>query len=153
MSSFSFFAVIASWVEVCAQVAAAAIVIALPAWWCFRHFRHDPLLRLTLSALVSPVLMFMAEVPTWIPGVPRSIPLVFMVMMTLASAVVLTGEVRRGERAGGAALAGWMGASLLLVGGSAFIVAHGLPEVFFDWYEHYVRALVFLQHRSLETTI
>ena len=45
----------------------------------------------------------------------------------LTSAVVLTGELRRGERAGGPALAGWMAASLLLVGGSALIVVHGLP--------------------------
>ena len=95
----------------------------------------------------------MVEVPTWIPGVPRWLPLAFTVTMVLASAVGLAGELRRGERGGGPALAGWMAASLLLVGGSALIVAHGLPEVFFDWYEHYVRSLVFLEHRPLETTI
>ena len=48
MPPFSLLAVIAGFVEVCAEVAVAAIVIALPAWWCLRQLRSDPLLRLTL---------------------------------------------------------------------------------------------------------
>jgi hypothetical protein len=137
-----------------AQGAATMALGIIPGWWLTRSLRLDCLSRLLVAMMGSFVALYAFEATAYILHAPR-----WAVVLACANLCVLSlawsMRAPRDAVGGGIAWEGvlaWAALSLLALGHQFRIVVHGLPDTYWDWYEHWARARVFIDHLPLQTT-
>lgn len=120
---------------------------ALPVWGLAIQVGSDSLTRLLLAVVGSCTLMYLAQFGAYLIGAPQWVPVSVMLILSLVSVVSI---IRRRAGAAEAApvswdgVATWAALAVWILGMQSRIVVYGGAGWFGDWYEHYERALFFL---------
>jgi hypothetical protein len=130
--------------NVIGPMALCCAVLPLSGWWLAARLRNDSLLRFTAACLGGVTTLAAAELLAYGLRFPQWVAVAMVAVAIGVSLRPLIAAIRRGEFAWDAWLA-WAGTSLMLIAATLRYAVHGLPETAWDWYEHWLRALVFLR--------
>jgi hypothetical protein len=139
-------------VAVVAVLALCLILLPAAGWWLAARLSGSSLLRLTVACLAGVTTLAVAELLAYVFRLPQWMAIVLVLAACAAGARDLLATMRRGEFAWDALLT-WGGASAILVGATAAFAVHGAPGAVWDWYEHWLRSLIFLQQGPVTTKI
>ena len=132
----------------------AICLILLPAsgWWFAMRLSGGSLLRFTAACLAGVTALAVAELLVYVLRAPQWGAVAIVAIVCAVGARDLVATVRRGEFAWDALLT-WGGASAILIAATIPYGTHGTPGALWDWYEHWLRSLIFLQQGPVTTRI
>jgi hypothetical protein len=138
--------------RVCGLIALCCLLLPLSGWWAAARLRDDSLFRFTVACLAGVTTLAVAELLVYALRYPQWVAAAMVAAAILAGLRPITGVIRRREFAWDALLI-WSGGSAILVSATLRYAVHGVPNAQWDWYEHWLRALIFLQQGPATTDI
>jgi hypothetical protein len=133
-------------------LALCLLLIPLSGWWLAVRLWSDPLVRFTAACLTGVAVLAGVETLVYALGFPPWVALVALACVCLFSARSLAGTFRSAEFEWPALLA-WGGTAAILVAATLRYAVHGYGDTAWDWYEHWLRSLIFLTHAPVTTKI
>ena len=135
------------------QIVGAITLSVLPAWGLVTRLRLDPLTKLSVAVMGSYTLMYLVEFGAYLFSAPQWLPLSLLLASSLASACYAHMRSKKypEESFPWDGIATWGGLAVWIMGMQSRIVVYGAVYWFGDWYEHYERAVFFLDHLPPET--
>jgi len=124
----------------------------LPGWWVASRIRCDELSRLCIAALASVSLLYLVEFLVYVIGCTQIVAAILLLCSAGYSTHFFVVSIRR-KRFPWDALATWIASTMILAAVSSRLAVHGLPNAYWDWYEHWLRSLVFFKQASILTPI
>ncbi len=128
-------------------IGGAIALSVLPTWMLARRLRLDGLTTLLVSVLGSYTLIYLLELGTYLLSAPQWLPLSVSCVCSLASVIDLSRPGGKSPSTGSFPWDGvltWCALALWIGGMQSRIVVYGAGTWWGDWYEHYERALFFL---------
>lgn len=133
-------------------IALCCLLLPLSGWWLASRLRDDGLFRFVAACLAGVTTMAAAELVVYALRLPQAVAVALVAGGCAVSLRSVNAAIRRREFAWDA-LATWAGASAILVAATLHYAVHGLPGLYWDWYEHWLRSLVFLTQGPIATTL
>lgn len=136
------------------QLFGAIALSIVPAWKLSGLIPVDPLTRLLVAVMGSYTLMYLLEFGAYVLSAPQWVPLSLLLTASAASVVY---TLRQRSEPSDAASFPWDGAvtwgalAVWILGMQSRVVVYGGAGWFGDWYEHYERALFFLDQQPPST--
>src|ERR1035438_1765008 len=131
-------------------IALCCLLLPLSGWWLASRLRDDSLFRFIAACLTGVTTLAAAELVVYALGLPKGVAVALVAGSCAVSLRPVSAAIRRREFAWDALLT-WAGASAILVAATLHYAVHGLLGAFWDWYEHWLRSLVFLTHGPIAT--
>ena len=135
-----------------ALIALCCLLPPLCGWWLAARLRRESLFRFTAACLGGITTLAAAEMLVFALRVPQWVAATIVLAVCAISLRPVMEAVRRREFAWDALLT-WAGASAILTAATMRFAVHGTPGAEWDWYEHWLRALVFLKQGAPTTDI
>jgi hypothetical protein len=126
-------------------IALCCVLLPSSGWWLAARLRNDGLFRFIAACLAGVTILAAAELTVYVLRLPQAVAAGMVACACAASLRPMTQAIRRREFAWDALLT-WAGASAILAAATLRYAVHGLPHAYWDWYEHWLRALIFLKH-------
>src|SRR5262245_49191884 len=142
-------------IGVCAAagvLALCVIIIPLTGWWLAGRLSSYPFERFTAACLVGVTTLAAAQLIPYALGMPQWLTILMLVAVWTCSLPPLITAVRRRWLAWDAWLL-WTGISAILISATVGYAVHGANGGVWDWYEHWLRARVFLAHAPVTSEI
>ena len=129
------------------------LLLPLSGWWLAARLRSDPLVRFAAACLAGVATLAAVQMCVYVLRLPQWIAFPMLAGICLSSAGDLGRALRSREFAWDAMLA-WGGTAVILVAATLRYAVHGaLGIAYWDWYEHWLRSLIFLTHSPVHTSI
>ena len=129
------------------------LLLPLSGWWLAARLRNDPLVRFAAACLAGVATLAAVQMCVYVLRLPQWIAFSLLAGICLSSAGDLGYALRSREFAWDAMLA-WGGSAAILVAATLPYAVHGaLGTAYWDWYEHWLRSLIFLTHSPVHTSI
>ncbi|HEY1496153.1 MAG TPA: hypothetical protein VGF49_16490 [Candidatus Solibacter sp.] len=134
------------------MIALCCLLPPLSGWWLAARLRNESLFRFTAACLAGIATLAVAELIVFVLRVPQWVAAAMVLAACAISLRPVIAAVRQREFAWDALLT-WAGASAILTAATVRFAVHGIPGAEWDWYEHWLRALVFLKQGPPTTDI
>jgi hypothetical protein len=119
-------------------------------WWLAARFRlDDNLTTFTAACLAGVTTLAFVTMAAYALRLPDWVSCCVLLVICLLSTRTL---LRGGDIAWDAVLV-WTGTAAILISATMTFAVHGLEGARWDWYEHWLRTLVFLTHAPITTDI
>jgi hypothetical protein len=128
------------------------LLLPLSGWWLAARLQGDPLVRFTAACLAGVATLAAVELLTYASRLPQWVATLVLAGICISSGRDLLTTFRRREFEWRALLA-WGGASAILVAATLPYAVHGHIGTLWDWYEHWLRSLIFLSHSPVTVAI
>jgi hypothetical protein len=128
-------------------IAFACLILPWSGWWLAARLRDEPLVRFTAACLAGCCTCAGAELLAYVFGVPQWVALGMVCAACAVSAAPLRAAILRREFAWDALLI-WGGISAILAAATVRYAVQGFPGALWDWYEHWLRAVVYYQRAA-----
>jgi hypothetical protein len=128
------------------------LLLPLSGWWFAARFRGDGLQRFTAACLVGVVLLAAIEVMAYALRLPQWFAFFLLAFTCAVSARHLYASFRAREFAWNGLLT-WAGMGAILTAATLRYAVHGYGTESWDWYEHWLRSLIFLGRSPIATKI
>jgi hypothetical protein len=128
------------------------LALPLSGWWLAVRLPGDGLVRFTAACLAGVATLGIAEILVYALRWPQWVAYVALAGLCFSSGRKLVATFRRCDFEWRALLA-WGGTSAILVAATLHYAVHGNTGALWDWYEHWLRSLVFLTHAPVTTRI
>jgi hypothetical protein len=133
-------------------IALCCVLLPSSGWWLASRLRNEGLFRFVAACLAGVTILAAAELTAYVLRLPQAVALAMVACSCAASLRPMTRAIRRREFAWDALLT-WAGASAILAAATLRYAVHGLPHAYWDWYEHWLRSLIFLRQGPVTTRI
>ena len=125
----------------------ACLVLPCSGWWLAARLNDEPLARFAAACLAGCCICAAAELLAYVFGLPQLAALGMVSAACALSAKPLRASILRGGFAWDALLI-WVGISLILAAATVRFAVQGVPGALWDWYEHWLRAVVYYRHAA-----
>ena len=129
------------------------LLLPLSGWWLAARLRSDPQVRFAAACLAGVATLAAVQICVYVLRTPQWVVFPLLAGICVSSVRDLGYALRSREFAWDAMLA-WGGAAAILVAATLPFAVHGtLGVAYWDWYEHWLRSLIFLTHSPVHTSI
>ena len=128
------------------------LLLPLSGWWFAARFRGDALERFTAACLAGVAVLAAIEIIGYALGLPQWCAFSLLALTCAFSARDLAAAVRSREFAWKGLLA-WTGTAAILTAASLRYAVHSYGIETWDWYEQWLRSLIFLARSPIATKI
>jgi hypothetical protein len=128
------------------------LALPLSGWWLAVRLPGDRLVRFTTACLAGVATLGTAEILVYALRWPQWVASFALAGICFSSGRNLMRTFRRSDFEWRALLA-WGGTSAILVSATVHYAVHGHTGALWDWYEHWLRSLVFLTRAPVTTPI
>lgn len=142
---------------VAGAIALCCLLLPLSGWWVPARLRLvsagsdiGGLTVLLMACLGGITILAIAELVIYALRLPQAAAVALVAASCAISGRPLLSAIRRREFAWDALLT-WAGAAAILAASTLPYAVHGFHGAFWDWYEHWLRSLVFLTHGPITT--
>ena len=143
---------------VAGAIALSCLLLPLSGWWVPARLRLvsssksdiGSLTVLVVACLSGITILAIAELVIYALRLPQVVAAALVTASCAFSVGPLISSIRRREFAWDALLT-WAGASAILAAATLPYAVHGFHGAFWDWYEHWLRSLVFLTQGPIST--
>lgn len=138
--------------EVAGILSLCLFALPLSGWWLAAHFPSDRLVRFTAACLAGVATLSITEILVYVLRLPQWFAFFVLAGVCTYSWRDLVTTFRRHDFEWRALLA-WGGMSAVFVAVTVHYAVHGHAGAAWDWYEHWLRSLVFLERAPITTPI
>jgi hypothetical protein len=128
------------------------VLLPLSGWWLAARLRSNPLVRFSAACLAGVATLAAVQICVYALRLPQWIAFSMLAGICLSSAGDLGSAIRSREFAWDAMLA-WGGTAAIFVAATLPYAVHGGGTPYWDWYEHWLRSLIFLTQSPFTTRI
>ena len=133
-------------------LALCLLLLPLSGWWFAARFLRDGLERFTAACLVGVLVLAGIEVTAYALRLPQWFAFLLLALVCTVSVGSLAASFRQREFAWNGLLA-WGGTGAILTAATLRYAVHGYGMESWDWYEHWLRSLIFIARSPLATKI